>query len=89
VTSASRARRVGMCLGALLFFTSRADGSGLPPGFVYLRDVAPDIVQDIRYASLDNFTGANDTRPVNASSKNPLRKPSGGCKRNWTANLWG
>jgi D-alanyl-D-alanine dipeptidase len=58
VTSASRARRVGMCLGTLLFFTSRADGSGLPPGFVYLRDVAPDIVQDIRYAGLDNFTAA-------------------------------
>jgi zinc D-Ala-D-Ala dipeptidase len=58
VTSASRAMRVGMCLGALLFFTSRADGSGLPLGFVYLHDVAPDIVQDIRYASLDNFTGA-------------------------------
>jgi D-alanyl-D-alanine dipeptidase len=29
----------------------------LPPGFVYLRDVAPSIAQDMRYASYDNFTG--------------------------------
>ena len=31
--------------------------SSLPPGFVYLRDVDPTIVQDIRYASADNFVG--------------------------------
>ncbi|HTA39533.1 MAG TPA: hypothetical protein VK760_10665, partial [Candidatus Acidoferrales bacterium] len=31
-----------------------------PPGFVYLRDVAPSIVQDIRYAGYHNFLG----RPV-------------------------
>jgi zinc D-Ala-D-Ala dipeptidase len=29
----------------------------LPPGFVYLRDIDPTIVQDIRYATSDNFTG--------------------------------
>src|SRR5215831_7653888 len=29
----------------------------LPPGFVYLRDVAPSIAQDMRYATHDNFTG--------------------------------
>ena len=29
----------------------------LPEGFVYLRDVAPGIVQDMRYAGVDNFTG--------------------------------
>jgi len=34
---------------------ARADG--LPEGFVYLRDVAPSIVQDMRYAGPDNFTG--------------------------------
>jgi len=33
---------------------------GLPPGFVFLRDAAPDIVQDIRYATAHNFLG----RPV-------------------------
>lgn len=32
-------------------------GSQLPPGFVYLREVAPDILQDMRYAGPDNFTG--------------------------------
>ena len=30
----------------------------LPQGFVYLRDVAPGIAQDMRYAGNDNFTGA-------------------------------
>jgi zinc D-Ala-D-Ala dipeptidase len=30
---------------------------GLPPGFVYLRDVEPSIVQDMRYAGSDNFVG--------------------------------
>jgi D-alanyl-D-alanine dipeptidase len=34
-----------------------ADPDGLPKGFVYLRDVAPSIVQDMRYATPDNFTG--------------------------------
>jgi D-alanyl-D-alanine dipeptidase len=29
----------------------------LPPGFVYLREVAPGIAQDMRYATSDNFTG--------------------------------
>jgi D-alanyl-D-alanine dipeptidase len=29
----------------------------LPPGFVYLRDVDASIVQDMRYASYDNFVG--------------------------------
>lgn len=37
-----------------------AAGRALPDGFVYLRDVAPSIVQDMRYASARNFTG----RPV-------------------------
>ena len=34
---------------------ARADE--LPQGFVYLRDVAPSIAQDMRYAGPDNFTG--------------------------------
>lgn len=32
--------------------------NGLPKGFVYLREVAPSIAQDIRYASSNNFTAA-------------------------------
>jgi zinc D-Ala-D-Ala dipeptidase len=35
-------------------------GSGLPKGFVYLRDIDPTIVQDIRYAGSHNFVG----RPI-------------------------
>ncbi|MDR1886221.1 MAG: L,D-transpeptidase family protein [Synergistaceae bacterium] len=36
-----------------------ASGAGsLPEGFVRLRDVAPDIIQDIRYYGTDNFVGA-------------------------------
>ncbi len=32
--------------------------SAMPDGFVHLRDVAPTIVQDMRYAGAHNFTGA-------------------------------
>jgi zinc D-Ala-D-Ala dipeptidase len=35
-------------------------GSGLPKGFVYLREIDPTIVQDIRYAGSHNFVG----RPI-------------------------
>ena len=31
--------------------------NNLPSGFVYLSDVDPDIVQDVKYATDDNFTG--------------------------------
>jgi len=33
----------------------------LPEGFVYLRNVAPNIIQNLRYASNENFVG----RPIN------------------------
>jgi D-alanyl-D-alanine dipeptidase len=46
-------------MGALLLGPAVA-AAGLPEGFVYLRDVDPTIVQDIRYASAHNFVG----RPV-------------------------
>lgn len=41
----------------------------LPEGFIYLKDVAPDIRQDLKYASLDNFTqkkveGYNDNNAI-------------------------
>ena len=29
----------------------------LPGGFVYLRDIDPTIIQDIRYAGVNNFIG--------------------------------
>ncbi|MCP3383749.1 M15 family metallopeptidase [Bradyrhizobium sp. CCGUVB4N] len=37
-----------------------AHAQSLPGGFVYLRDVDPTIIQDIRYASSNNFIG----RPI-------------------------
>ncbi|MDE2378292.1 MAG: M15 family metallopeptidase [Bradyrhizobium sp.] len=36
---------------------SQASAQLLPGGFVYLRDIDPTIIQDIRYATLNNFVG--------------------------------
>src|SRR5437764_15118998 len=38
-------------------FVSTAHAQSLPGGFVYLRDVDPTIIQDIRYAGSNNFVG--------------------------------
>jgi zinc D-Ala-D-Ala dipeptidase len=54
------AARCGLVAAALLIaipsLPAFAQGN-LPGGLVYLRDVDPTIVQDIRYAGRDNFTG--------------------------------
>jgi zinc D-Ala-D-Ala dipeptidase len=44
---------------ALLAITSisSAHAQSLPGGFVYLRDIDPGIIQDIRYATSNNFVG--------------------------------
>jgi zinc D-Ala-D-Ala dipeptidase len=34
-----------------------ANAQALPGGFVYLREIEPGIIQDIRYAGTDNFVG--------------------------------
>jgi len=51
--------RSAACLAMLLLLAlpAAAAGRGLPAGFVYLREVAPSIAQEIRYATADNFTG--------------------------------
>src|ERR1700737_4992334 len=36
---------------------SQASAQALPGGFVYLRDIDPTIIQDIRYAGSNNFVG--------------------------------
>jgi D-alanyl-D-alanine dipeptidase len=36
---------------------SAAHAQSLPGGFVYLRDIDPTIIQDIRYATVNNFIG--------------------------------
>jgi zinc D-Ala-D-Ala dipeptidase len=45
---------------AMLLAAPASAGSALPRGFVYLRDIDPTIVQDIRYAGSHNFVG----RPI-------------------------
>jgi zinc D-Ala-D-Ala dipeptidase len=57
----SGARNLAMRLTpalAFLILALPATARDLPAGFVYLRDVAPSIAQDMRYASADNFTAA-------------------------------
>ena len=46
---------VALCCAGLA--QQAAAQNELPPGFVYLRDVDPSIVQDIRYATANNFVG--------------------------------
>jgi D-alanyl-D-alanine dipeptidase len=56
----SRFIRAGLGLIMMLLPAAALAASGLPRGFVYLRDVDPTIVQDIRYAGSHNFVG----RPI-------------------------
>src|ERR1700692_380534 len=52
--------RAGLVLMILTLPAAALAGSVLPEGFVYLRDIDPTIVQDIRYAGSHNFVG----RPI-------------------------
>jgi zinc D-Ala-D-Ala dipeptidase len=52
--------RAGVALIITLLPASALAGSALPEGFVYLRDIDPTIVQDVRYAGSHNFVG----RPI-------------------------
>jgi D-alanyl-D-alanine dipeptidase len=49
-----RTTAIAFALGASL---SQAHAQALPGGFVYLRDIDPTIIQDIRYATANNFMG--------------------------------
>ncbi|MBW7965807.1 M15 family metallopeptidase [Bradyrhizobium sp. BR 10261] len=42
---------------AAITFVTSAHAQSLPGGFVYLRDIDPSIIQDIRYATPNNFVG--------------------------------
>ena len=44
-------------IAALLLLATAAQAQKLPSDLVYLRDIDPTIVQDMRYAGSDNFTG--------------------------------
>jgi D-alanyl-D-alanine dipeptidase len=48
---------LGVALLILTAAATPAPHAALPQGFVYLSDVAPSIVQDIRYAGYYNFVG--------------------------------
>jgi D-alanyl-D-alanine dipeptidase len=48
---------VGSPASGLAQAQKRSAPSALPAGFVYLHDVEPTIIQDIRYATANNFTG--------------------------------
>src|ERR1700752_5230438 len=52
--------RIGLVLSMMALGFPASAGSALPKGFVYLRDIDPTIVQDIRYAGSHNFVG----RPI-------------------------
>ena len=56
-----RRGRAGIGVAAAIMLAAMTQAAGaqraLPAGFVYLRDVDPTIVQDIRYAGSDNFVG--------------------------------
>jgi D-alanyl-D-alanine dipeptidase len=54
-----RMHRVKSILAATISIVtvSLTHAQSLPGGFVYLRDIDPTIVQDIRYATSNNFTG--------------------------------
>jgi len=50
-------RAIGLFLTVLSGATYANSSNDLPTGFVYLEDVAPSIMQDMRYASDHNFVG--------------------------------
>jgi D-alanyl-D-alanine dipeptidase len=50
-------RRPAAFIVLLALLATPASARALPPGLVYLREVAPAIAQEMRYASYDNFTG--------------------------------
>lgn len=52
--------RAGLALTIAMLVAPTLASPTLPKGFVYLRDVDPTIVQDIRYAGSHNFVG----RPI-------------------------
>src|SRR3974390_1145448 len=52
--------RAGVVVAIVMLAAPTLADSALPTGFVYLRDIDPSIVQDMRYAGSHNFVG----RPI-------------------------
>jgi len=79
-------------VGLLLVFSSlRAEAGDLPRGFVYLRDIVPDITQDMRYATRSNFMrkrlpgyGAGECVLTEAAAKALGKVQSAAVRENYT-----
>src|ERR1044072_1160998 len=52
-----RAVKTTLVAFVIAFAITQARAQILPGGFVYLRDIDPGIIQDIRYATSNNFVG--------------------------------
>src|SRR5260370_19257011 len=52
----ARVRTILIAL-AVIAYSASARAQSLPGGFVYLRDIDPTIIQDIRYAGSNHFVG--------------------------------
>lgn len=50
-------RLLSLALGLMVALGAFAQSS-LPQGFVYVKDVIPDVIEDMRYYTSNNFTGA-------------------------------
>ena len=48
---------IALFVGPLSLGHAKRASTSLPPGFAYLRNIAPSILQDMRYATRNNFTG--------------------------------
>ncbi|MCK7612421.1 M15 family metallopeptidase [Roseibium sediminicola] len=77
------------CLAAV--WSLRAEAGDLPEGFVYLRDVVPDITQDMRYATRRNFMrkrlpgyGAGECILTEAAAKALGKVQSAAVRQNYT-----
>ncbi|MEZ5870854.1 MAG: M15 family metallopeptidase [Nitratireductor sp.] len=47
-----------LLIGLIVPMSGVARGETMPKGFVHVKDIAPTIIEDIRYATSNNFTGA-------------------------------
>lgn len=82
-----------ICLVSFLaaVWSLRAEAGDLPEGFVYLRDVVPDITQDMRYATRRNFMrkrlpgyGAGECVLTEAAAKALGKVQSAAVRQNYT-----
>jgi D-alanyl-D-alanine dipeptidase len=59
ITGRGAGRRIALAaiVAAVCLASAAAQAQKLPAGFVYLRDIDPTIIQDMRYAGANNFVG--------------------------------